>query len=103
MIGILEVTATTPTANGDFAVFADSTPDLKPISWLKDQATSGTPIWAVCCNCDHSRLVDPSDLLVVIRQDVKLVSELSDRMRCRACGSKACNLREGTPIPEYAV
>jgi hypothetical protein len=90
-------------AQTDFQVFAAPVPNEKPSSWLQEQATSGTPIWAVCSKCDHSRLMDPSDLLALTGPMAKALSGVANRMRCRACGSKACELMAATPIPEHAL
>ena len=71
------------------------------LTWLKGQASKGIPIWAVCENCDHSRLIDTADLMALVKPGVAKLAELSQRMRCRACNSKACELRAASPIPEY--
>lgn len=71
------------------------------LDWLKTQARFGVPVGAVCTGCTRSRLLDAADLLSVVRPEVTQLTGLQDRMRCRACGSKACELRAATPVPEY--
>ena len=91
-----------------FVEFEDHQPTsaLEPLTdisvgslpWLKTQAETGTPIWAVCLGCSHSRLLDPGDLIAVMNPDT---ASAADRLRCRGCGSKACKLEPATPIPDY--
>lgn len=71
------------------------------LDWLKVQARFGVPVWAVCLNCEHTRLLDAADLLVMVKPDVTELAALSNRMRCRCCDGKACELRAATPVPEY--
>jgi hypothetical protein len=74
---------------------------MRSLDWLKNQARFGVPVWAVCTGCTRSRLLDAADLLSVVKPEVTQLTALQDRMRCRACGSKACELRAATPVPEY--
>lgn len=79
-----------------------SQPDpQQSLDWLRNQARFGVPVWAVCTSCTRSRLLDAADLLSVVRPEVIQLAGLQDRMRCRACGSKACELHAASPVPEY--
>lgn len=71
------------------------------LDWLKMQARFGVPVWAICQSCAYSNLLDAEDLLVLVKPGTTDLSALSNRMRCRSCGSKACELRGATPVPEY--
>jgi hypothetical protein len=71
------------------------------LGWLKTHARFGVPVWAVCQNCDHSRLLDAADLLAMVKPNTTQVAELEGRLRCRACQGKSCELRAATPVPEY--
>ena len=75
----------------------------RSLDWLKTQASFGVPVWAICLNCDHSRLLDPADLVAMVKPDVTELGALADRMRCRGCGGKACELRAASPMPEYCA
>jgi len=79
------------------------TDETQGTHWLKKQEEADLPIWAVCCNCDHSALVYPSDLLSCTSKDSNHAAQIPERMRCKACGSRACELRPATSIPEYAA
>jgi hypothetical protein len=94
----------------DFSVFAsvEATPSghcladppaRKSLEWLKTQARFGVPVWAICTHCERSRLLDAGDLIAIVKPAAP--NALADRMTCRACGGKACDLRAATPIPEY--
>ena len=37
----------------------------------------------------------------VTKENTRELAAVADRMRCRACGSKAGELRAATPVPEY--
>ncbi len=70
-------------------------------AWLKNQVAFEVPVWAVCLNCDHSKLHDAAELLALVESRSADLPPLADRMRCRACGGKACEFRAATPVPEY--
>ena len=97
-IEVEDVTPTRPIkwAEGDRGLPASGT-----LEWLKMQARFGVPVWAVCQSCSHSNLLEASNLLLLTKQGTTDLSVFASRMRCRACGSKACDLRGATPVPEY--
>ena len=101
----------------NFDIFATPTPEhlgLRPeeldrnrpgggsLAWLKEQAVLGVPLWAICANCDHSRLMEPAHLIGLVSGRLDEAAKVAERMRCRACSSKACSLVAASPIPEYA-
>src|SRR5438128_468580 len=100
MLGFLETFEPGTRANNH--IRTEPLGQVRPLAWLREQALWGTPIWAVCSKCDHSTLMDAADLLTLTRKEGGPLAQLSERMRCRACGSKACELHAATPIPEYA-
>jgi len=71
------------------------------LDWLKTQARFGVPVWAVCQNCDHTRLLDAGDLLAMLKPSKTAMMDLTRRMCCQACNGRACELRAATPVPEY--
>ena len=92
--------AVAPSTYNQWPVGTDET---QAAHWLEKQAEADVPIWAVCCNCDHTALVYPLDLLGPTRQDSKEATTMAERMRCKACGGKACEFRSATSIPEHAA
>jgi hypothetical protein len=57
-----------------------------PIDTLLDAHASGKPLWALCRNCGHTKLIKPWSLMRKLHgADTQRLAEVGKRFACTKC------------------